>query len=83
METIVINPTSDRGLISKICKELKKLDIKIPNSIKKWGINLNREFSTGESQMADRHLRNCSTSLVIREMQIKMTEIQTYIIQNG
>ena len=38
------NPTSDKGLISKICKELKKLDIKILNDpIKKWGTELNRE----------------------------------------
>lgn len=42
-ENIFTNPTSDRGLISKIYKELKNLDIKIPdNSIKKWGAVLNR-----------------------------------------
>ena len=39
----------------------------------KWGADLNREFSTEESQMAQRHLRNCSASLVIRKMKIKMT----------
>ena len=52
-EKILTNPTSDRGLISKIHKELKKLNIKIPNNtIKRWGTDLNREFSTEYSQMA-------------------------------
>ena len=61
-------------MISKTYKELKKLDIKIPNNPfkKKWDTNLNREFSTERSQMVKRHLRNCSTSLVMREMLIKM-----------
>ena len=62
-----------RGLISKINTELKKVDIEIQNyRIKKWGTELNR-FSWEESQMLKRYLRNCSTYLVIREMQIKMT----------
>jgi hypothetical protein len=54
-----INPTSNRGLISKIYKELKKLTSKKPNNtIQKWGIELNREFTTQESQMAEKHLKN-------------------------
>ena len=54
-----INPTSDRGMIFKIHKELKKLDIKISsNPIKKLDTELNIEFSTEESQMTKRHLRN-------------------------
>jgi hypothetical protein len=48
-EKIFTNPTSDRGLISNIYKELKKLDSIEPNSsIKKWGTELNKEFSTEE-----------------------------------
>ena len=59
-------------LISNIYKEFKKLDIKIlNNTFKKWYTELNREFSTEEFQMAKRYLRKCSTSLAIREMQIK------------
>ena len=71
---IFTNPSSDKGLISKKYKELKKLDTKtLINPIKKWGTELNREFTTYELQMAKRHLMSCSTSLVIREMQIKTT----------
>jgi hypothetical protein len=47
---IFTNSTSDRGLISKIYKEHKKLIIKKPNNpIKKWGRELNRDFTTEES----------------------------------
>jgi hypothetical protein len=71
-ENIFINPTSDRGLISNINKELKKLDFrKSNNPIKKWGKELSKKLSTEEYQMAEKHLKKCSTSLVIREMQIK------------
>ena len=71
---IFTNPTSTKGLISKIYKELKKLDIKSPNSpVKEWGTKLNREFSREESQMAEILLRKSSTFFAIRKMQIKTT----------
>jgi hypothetical protein len=73
-EKIFTNSTADRGLISNKHKELKKLDSREPNNpIEKWRTDLNKAFSTEEYQMAEKHLNKCSTSLVIREMQIKAT----------
>jgi hypothetical protein len=46
---------------------------KTNNPIKKRGIEPNREFTSEESRMFEKHLKKCSKSLVIREMQIKMT----------
>ena len=60
-------------MISKLYRELKKLDINKPNNpILKWGADLNRGFSTEKTQMAEEaFFKRCSTILAIREMQIK------------
>ena len=55
-------------------KELKKVDSRGPNNpTKKWGTELNREFSTEETSKDKKHLKKCSTSLVSRKVQSKTT----------
>jgi hypothetical protein len=71
-ENFFTYPKSDRGLISNIYKELKKVDSrKSNNSIKKWGSELNKEFSPEEYWMAEKHLKKMFNILNHREMQIK------------
>jgi hypothetical protein len=74
-QKIFASYTSDKGLITKIYRELKKLNSpKTNETVTKWATEPNKTFSKGEIQMVKKHMQKCSPSRAVKEIQIQELE---------